>query len=441
MAVADCAQAMGQAFRGRLVSALFPVLQSRSDDHAGVVSSAEQALASMARFCGYADTTDLLRNNLDYVVDEIVVRLAQWDSGNAGGGGGGGGGDDVASLLQVLLSRVDTWAMGDAHTAAVVDAALASLDDAFVAPEHAWTLLRALRAVVARLPPLPPDPAAQQQQQQHTQYAHLDHLLREFEAYSREPTADASVADAAAAAASLQRPEYAHLDHLLREFEAFSREPAEDAAADNVVDDDEAESPPRSFKMTQAVLARAQLYFGHGDMPVRNQATLLAADCLQCMGALAKRHIHALWPTLVLNLKRETTQPGTEALLSLVAACVDASGEFMAARVQDDLWPALRKLLGSAKDLQPLALRALERCAALLESVAEDVADATQPLLARRPEARRLWRALATGEHGGDALWLRSALSDTQGPYYARAQRWAAGHVAAAVPWWDGAEL
>jgi len=50
MAVADCAQAMGQAFRGRLVSALFPVLQSRSDDHAGVVSSAEQALASMARF-------------------------------------------------------------------------------------------------------------------------------------------------------------------------------------------------------------------------------------------------------------------------------------------------------------------------------------------------------------------------------------------------------
>jgi len=329
-------------------------------------------------------------------VDEIIARLAQWDNSK---GGGGGDDDDVASLLQVLLSRVDAWGMDDAHASAVVDAALASLDDAFVAPEHAWTLLRALRAVVALQPPLPPD--------------------------------------AAAAAASLQRPEYAHLDHLLREFEAFSREPAEDAAADNVVDDDEAESPPRSFKMTQAVLARAQLYFGHGDMPVRNQATLLAADCLQCMGALAKRNIHAFWPTLVLNLKRETTLPGMDALLRLVAACVDASGEFMAARVQDDLWPALRKVLGSpgAKDLQPLALRALERCAALLESVAEDVVDATQPLLASRPEARLLWRALAQGEHGGDALWLRSALgSRGGGRYHARAQRWA-GQVGAAVPW------
>lgn len=73
--IGSFASALEKDFRFLLISALYPVLEKAGDSTLLVSQTAKWTLAGMCRACGYVSIPELLRQNADYLVNEISLRL------------------------------------------------------------------------------------------------------------------------------------------------------------------------------------------------------------------------------------------------------------------------------------------------------------------------------------------------------------------------------
>ncbi|OJJ31057.1 hypothetical protein ASPWEDRAFT_162755 [Aspergillus wentii DTO 134E9] len=78
-AVALQAQQLGEAFRPELMDALYPVLQLLASNNPGLQKHAMTCLNILTSACNYPDTSTLIVDNVDYLVNSVALKLNTFD--------------------------------------------------------------------------------------------------------------------------------------------------------------------------------------------------------------------------------------------------------------------------------------------------------------------------------------------------------------------------
>jgi len=73
--VERCAEVLGTSFQTELIEVLYPLLVKVDSQNARVSRCALLALRGIALSCGASDLSDLLRQNADYIVNAVSLRL------------------------------------------------------------------------------------------------------------------------------------------------------------------------------------------------------------------------------------------------------------------------------------------------------------------------------------------------------------------------------
>lgn len=77
--LAFTAQTAGKSFRTNLIDALFPVLQSLGSPHPNIRAHAIISLDMISTSCEYLDTTRMIIENIDYLINAISLKLNTFD--------------------------------------------------------------------------------------------------------------------------------------------------------------------------------------------------------------------------------------------------------------------------------------------------------------------------------------------------------------------------
>jgi len=70
-----CSEVLETGFQTELIEVLYPLLVKVDSESARISRCASLALCGIARSCGSANVSDLLRQNADYIVDAVSLRL------------------------------------------------------------------------------------------------------------------------------------------------------------------------------------------------------------------------------------------------------------------------------------------------------------------------------------------------------------------------------
>src|SRR5699024_5956678 len=77
--VALQAQQLGEAFRPELVDALYPVLQLLASGNSNLQNHAMTCLNILTTACNYGDTSTMVIENVDYLVNAVGLKLNTFD--------------------------------------------------------------------------------------------------------------------------------------------------------------------------------------------------------------------------------------------------------------------------------------------------------------------------------------------------------------------------
>jgi hypothetical protein len=321
-----CAAQLDSAFRSELLETLYLVLARLGpSEHSLVQAHARAALYAVAYHAGYASPTNLLVDNVDYVVNAVSRRLtpARLDPRAPG---------VLVAMVRLVGSEILPVVKD------VVDEVVDALD-AF----HGYDVLASGLLAV------------------------LDALMRVLAEEAKEAPVPADESDSETSATAKRfgdpRPDP---DRDLGQFEqwfAHRHDPHPDDYADAEEDvqskrsegeEEETPAAPPSDKpppqtraqaVSEQVLGKTFYFLTHPSAFLRARVLALISSAVPLLRPRELLPlIHRAWPFVVERLGDPEPFVGLEAA-RLVETFVGRAGDFVASRVLDDAWPRMRRLL------------------------------------------------------------------------------------------------
>jgi hypothetical protein len=338
--VADTALRLKEGFRTELVDALYPVTQLLGSPNPRLREHAITCLNVVSKACGYANASDLIVGNVDYMVNAISLRLNTFDI------------SPQAPQVLVMMIRLAGPSLL-VYLDDVVESIFAALDNF-----HGYQrLVNILFSVLGEIVTV----GSNSDQLQIESGSEIDHrksgpsvsTIEEIvaivkkrlkvedeslahEDFPREPWKDAKTlldeADAAKASEGLEEDE--------------AKEPKPDQSSGEI----QKPPPTKVYTMVQSIARLGQHY-------LTNQSPVLRARLLGLVGTACKAlHndedsflplINDIWPTVVRRLYDDEPFVVIAAADAVAEICRSA-GDFMATRMQTE-WAQLMKMARQAR--------------------------------------------------------------------------------------------
>ncbi|KAM3839270.1 TELO2-interacting protein 1 homolog isoform 1-T3 [Vipera latastei] len=320
--IGSFASALGKDFRFLLISALYPVLEKSGDGTLLVSQTAKWTLAGMCQACGYVSIPELLRQNADYLVNEISLRLRHPA--------------EEAQALRVLEAMLRH---SDARVAPLVEDlvedVLARLDQCH--SERAPSFLAALRTLMASLASwFGPEQQTHHEPEGGSSCRRAQRLTNLPTAAEMEEFFSAYVKQKRIAEGDLEEEEEEEEDPAVRP-EAPEETPGPERPL------------PLQAQMAKDVLERAVHLLPSKSLAVRLKALDVLELCLVVLGPhenILLPLAHRAWPALVCRLINDDPLAVLRAfkVLCTLGAC---SGDFLRSRFCKDVLPKLASSLAA----------------------------------------------------------------------------------------------
>lgn len=386
---------LGDKFQDQLVDVLFPVVNLLGSESPIVTSHTQFALKRIAKACGYNSVGALVKENPDYVLDGVSVKLNTMDISPATptmlsalikivGGPIIPYLDDIAASLFVILDNYHGYSVLVTGIFAVFTTIVNIL---------AKDVPRAIKSAPSR--PL----------------LHFDSLQEMLAEFHRKPTVPDLPETEPSDLEASQEPKLEELDPEADDIDAPM--PEEEEWTSPV--------PKGSYMIAKKIMLHADKFLTHKSAGLRRNLLVLITTCLPVLATSDKEFlptIHKVWPVLVSRLE-DPELFVVEAALECLGGIGVYSGDFVSSRFQD-LWPVLESkyapLLRRAwPQFSPEArmLFALEKCLVqLIGSTPLDaetlgrIISAFKPGFARN-EYQKLYHEL--DHFAGDQLYIEMA--------------------------------
>ena len=364
------AEQLGMSYRPELMESLYPVLALLGSQNGSLQQHAMTALDLLARACQYSSVTDMLVDNVDYLVNSIALKL---NSSNL-----------APQAPQVLLMMVRLCgARLIPYLDDLIGSIFVALDDFHGYPKLVEILFEVLSAIVdegAKQPTLAITEGKEAPKHRKTdqQSSELDDILGDLTARKdrRQRIVDE---DRNQVTSAPQHPWSDKVDGPQHERGSPDAEP--------LVEDDENEAMPVTntseekerplSKSHQLLLSIGQATTPHLSSPSPKVRHTLLNLLDRIAPLLAKDEnsflplINSIWPTLTARLFGEVGTDGAgEAAFNVCAAAhtiaslCEGAGDFMASRIED-IFPQLQALWkGTLTRVEENRSRTLKRTAA-----------------------------------------------------------------------------
>ncbi|KAG5946372.1 hypothetical protein E4U60_004210 [Claviceps pazoutovae] len=328
--VAYSARSRGKAFRQHLIDVLFPVVTFLGSDNQLLQQHAIASLNSIALSCEYASVSDLIVDNVDYMVNSVSLRLNSLDVSPAS--------------MQVLMMMIRLSGPGlIPYLNDVVDSIFSALEN-----YHGYTLLAenlfsVLKEIVDQASRNAKRLLTSAEQTKHNHkkmaepVASPDDLMEELkrkEARRLRDEAEEAVIEAAFDKPAGQR-------HPTQPWKSDIRPDGED-------DDDqrptspEPEKPANSptYELILRITLLTQHYLTSPTPQLRRSLLELLATAAPVLAGDEDRFlpaIHAIWPVVIERLRDSEPFISIEACHALSSLC-EAAGDFLSSRFRTE-WP------------------------------------------------------------------------------------------------------
>ena len=336
-AVALRAQIIKTDFRIELVEALYPVVQLLGARTPSLQSHAMVALDRIALFCDYKSASDMIINNVDYLVNAVALKLNTFDIS--------------PQAPQVLLMMIKL--SGPAlipYLDDLVSSIFAALENFHGYPKLVELLFSVLNGIV--------DEASHSEKLAITSGAELDHRKRPF---TYTPMSEVATLlgqrNARAEKARLEEEDTISKEHPQRPWKDSENSPfdsQEDEATlqDGSMDDTSqavsSEETPKTSKvytMVQEIARLTQHYLTSSSPQLRRQ--LLALTSTVCTALHRDENaflplINDIWPVVVARLYDDEAYVSVAAARAVSQICI-AAGDFMSSRIETE-WPKIKDL-------------------------------------------------------------------------------------------------
>lgn len=321
-------------FRAELTETLYPVLHCLGSSSPGLQNHAITCLNIIAGSCGYASASELVIDNVDYIVNAVGLRLSY--------------GDVSPQAPQVLLMMIRLCG----------PSLLPYLDDLvgsiFAALEryHGYTslveLLFSVLKVMAEEGVKTPQLAITSSEKEDTEVADLTDILQQLQDLERRAREQAHDLKELPRGAFPQKP-WKELDQ-----EPFKdpSAPDEDASSEEPPKAEEEPPPPAplTFSLLLKISELTQHYLTSSSSSLRTSLLSLLHTTIP---ALAKHEnsflplINTLWPVLLPRLDDHEAYIVANTL-DVVALMCEHAGGFMRSRI-DAAWPVIKKVRRRAR--------------------------------------------------------------------------------------------
>ncbi|KAG6069228.1 hypothetical protein E4U32_002363 [Claviceps aff. humidiphila group G2b] len=336
--VAYSARSRGKVFRQHLIDVLFPVVTFLGSDNQLLQQHAIASLNSIAQSCEYASVSDLIVDNVDYMVNSVSLRLNSLDVSPAS--------------MQVLMMMIRLSGPGlIPYLNDVVDSIFSALDN-----YHGYTLLTenlfsVLKEIVDQASRNAKRLLTSAEQTKHNHkkiaepVASPDDLMEELkrkEARRLRDEAEEAVIEAAFDAPAGQR-------HPTQPWKSDIRPEGEDDDDDDGDDGDdqrppspEPEKPANSptYELIIRITLLTQHYLTSPTPQLRRSLLELLATAAPILAGDEDRFlpaIHAIWPVVIERLRDPEPFIGIEACRALSSLC-ETAGDFLSSRFRTE-WP------------------------------------------------------------------------------------------------------
>ncbi|CAM9325601.1 unnamed protein product [Chrysoparadoxa australica] len=355
---------------------LYPLLTKVADSNAAVSAAATKLLEDLREVLQYSQLEDMLRANLDYLVDDVVAVMRD-----------GMGGDKVVGALEGLLRFIKATAatplVRDLMRAVLGDVDACLLDD-----KRTIRSVGVMRAIVNSID-ISEVKGRAKDESKHAGFRGgisergnpwLQQLLVEY-ATAEEMRAEAAQRLVAASGGSQLFSGEACGDE--GEHDGDEREHSGDDLPDVLEANKAVVAESTEVTLLCQVLDRCRYFLSTPKLMVQVEVLRTMQDCLLKMASLQVEsallpHIHQLWPH-VMACCREHTEPtpapsrfrssslllqdgdrtetrhGIESaearqavllhVFELVAACAKVAGSYMSLKIGEELWPLLKVLI------------------------------------------------------------------------------------------------
>ncbi|KAG5922875.1 hypothetical protein E4U42_005188 [Claviceps africana] len=331
--VAYSARGRGIVFRQHLIDVLFPVVTFLGSDSQLLQQHAIASLNSIALSCGYASVSDLIVDNVDYMVNSVSLRLNSLDVSPAS--------------MQVLMMMIRLSGPGlIPYLNDVVESVFAALEN-----YHGYTLLAenlfsVLKEIVDQASRNNERLLASHEQTKHDHkkraapVAGLDDLMEELD--RREARRLRDEAEEAALKAAMSQ------GHPKRPWKAdtLPREGGEE-------DDDDEQRPPSplppepekpanspTYQLIRRITLLTQHYLTSPTPKLRRSLLELLATASPILAGDEDGFlpvVNAIWPVVIERLRDAEPFIGIEACHALSSLC-EAAGDFLSSRFRTE-WP------------------------------------------------------------------------------------------------------
>lgn len=321
--VADSAKSRGMSFRPHLVDTLFPVVTFLGSDNQLLQQHAVAALNSIALSCGYSSVSDLIIDNVDYMVNSVSLRLNSLDVSPAS--------------MQVLMMMIRLSGPGlIPYLNDVVESIFAALEN-----YHGYTLLAEnLFSVLKEIV----DQASRHDKRLLTSAEQTMHNHKK----KREP-----VLDLDDLMEELQRKEARRLRDEAEEasFAKTKGHPAKPWKAEepSLEEEDEHQQPPPepekapnspTYQLLLRIASLTQHYLTSPTPELRRSLLELLATASCILGGDEDNFlplVNAIWPVVIERLRDPEPFVNIEACRALSGLC-QAAGDFLSSRFRTE-WP------------------------------------------------------------------------------------------------------
>ncbi|KAG5966844.1 hypothetical protein E4U58_002416 [Claviceps cyperi] len=329
--VAYSARSRGRVFRQHLIDVLFPVVTFLGSDNQLLQQHAIASLNGIALSCEYASVSDLIVDNVDYMVNSVSLRLNSLDVSPAS--------------MQVLIMMIRLSSPGlIPYLNDVVDSIFSALEN-----YHGYTLLAenlfsVLKEIVDQASRNAKRLLTSAEQTKHNHkkaaepVASPDDLMEELkrkEARRLRDEAEEAVIEAAFDTPAGQR-------HPTQPWKSNIRPEGEDDDDDQRPPSPEPEKPANSptYELIIRITLLTQHYLTSPTPQLRRSLLELLATAAPILAGDEDRFlpaIHAIWPVVIERLRDSEPFIGIEACHALSSLC-EAAGDFLSSRFRAE-WP------------------------------------------------------------------------------------------------------
>ncbi|KAI9875309.1 MAG: hypothetical protein M1830_008644 [Pleopsidium flavum] len=322
-AVALQSSQLGQQFRPELVDALYPIVQLMGSPQADLRDHAITCLNMVSGSCGYPNTSDLIIDNVDYLVNSVALKLNTFDIS-----------PQAPQVLLMMIRLCGSSLLP--YLDDLVGSVFAALDSFHGYPRLVELLFAVLGAIVAE--------GSKSASPSITAGNQINHR--------KQPWRPRTVSDVARQLKEAKAKTTVTLDNDL------SQAPDPDPQTDPLPSDSPAEEPQPStsdespaatpskiYTLISSITLLTRHYLPHTSAPLRNQLLHLLTTAFPLLShneTLFLPLINSLWPVLIKRLY--DTEPFVcVAAAEAVAKVCECAGDFMASRIESE-WDDIKSL-------------------------------------------------------------------------------------------------